>query len=416
MPLRLLHTSDWHLGHQLHGLPRTDEHAAFLSWLLDTLEARAIDALIVAGDIFETANPPASAQQAWFWFLGRARRRMPDLDIVVIGGNHDSAARLDAPHPVLAALDIAVVGGLPRTEDGEADASRLVVPLRDAAGTVAAWVAAVPFLRPADLPRVADGGDPLVDGVRALYAQALALARERQQPGQALVAMGHCYMVGTALSELSERRVLGGNQHALPVDLFPTDLAYVALGHLHKAQRVGGREGVRYCGSPIPLSMSEADYLHQVLLVTLEGEALDAVEVVRVPRTVDLLRLPTGGPAPLADVLGALQALPARPDDAPPDALPFLEVSVQLEQARAGVRREVEAALADRAARLVLLRVTYTGDGGALADHHGGASLHELRPEDVFERRWRQQYSADPPLAVLASFSELVDAARQEEA
>lgn len=414
MPLRILHTSDWHLGHQLHGLPRVREHAAFLDWLLDTLEARASDALVIAGDVFETANPPAVAQQMWFDFLGRARRRLPALDILVIGGNHDSAARLDAPHPVLRALGIAVVGGVPRGEDGALDARRLVVPLHDAEGAVAAWAAAVPFLRPADLPRVDAAQDPLVDGVRALYAEALALARSQRRPGQALVALGHCYMVGTTLSELSERRVLGGNQHALPVDLFPEDVAYAALGHLHKAQRVGGREGVRYSGSPIPLSMSEAGYRHQVLDVRLEGEALADVEAVPVPRSVGLLRLPAGGAAPLAEVLAAIADLPKREAEADPDALPYLEVSVQLSGAQAGLRREVEAALADRAARLVLLRVSYTGDGKALADHHRGATLHELQPVDVFERRWRQRFEEPPPPEVLASFSELVDAATQE--
>ena len=153
MPLRLLHTSDWHLGHQLHGLPRTAEHAAFLTWLLAELEQRAADALVIAGDVFETANPPATAQRAWFSFLGQARRRLPQLDIVVIGGNHDSAARLDAPHPILNELGITIVGGLPRNATGALDLDRLVVPLHQANGAIGAWLAAVPFLRPADLPR-----------------------------------------------------------------------------------------------------------------------------------------------------------------------------------------------------------------------------------------------------------------------
>jgi len=414
MPLRILHTSDWHLGHQLHGLPRTREHAAFLTWLLDTLDQREADALLIAGDVFETANPPAVAQQMWFDFLGRARRRRPDLDIVVIGGNHDSAARLDAPHPILRALGIAVVGGLPRATDGSLDPARLVLPLRDADGAVAAWVAAVPFLRPADLPRVEGDGDPLVDGVRALYAQALTLARGQQQDGQAVVAMGHCYMVGTALSELSERRVLGGNQHALPVDLFPDDLAYVALGHLHKAQVVGGREGVRYSGSPIPLSMSERSYRHGVLDVVLDGAELRSVEAVTIPRTVDLIRVPAGGPAPLAEALDAVRALPPRSDSTDLELLPFLEVSVQLDRPEPGVRRQVEEAVADRAARLVLIQPTYTGDRASLGDHHRGRSLQQLRPEEVFERRWQSSYDSSPSPEVLDSFAALVDAAHQE--
>src|SRR5690606_38813120 len=104
---------------------------------------------------------------------------------------------------------------------------------------------------------------------------------------------GHCYMTGTRLSELSERRILGGNQHALPVDLFPDDVAYVALGHLHLAQRVGA-DHVRYAGSPIPLSFGERHYPHQVLLVDLRGERVAGIEPLRVPRSVDLLRVPEG--------------------------------------------------------------------------------------------------------------------------
>ncbi|NPC81309.1 exonuclease subunit SbcD, partial [Pyxidicoccus fallax] len=101
--MRLLHTSDWHLGHTLYDVSREAEHAAFLDWLLETLEAESVDALLVAGDIFDTANPSAEAQAAWYHFVARARRRLPRLDVVVIGGNHDSAARLDAPDPLFAA-------------------------------------------------------------------------------------------------------------------------------------------------------------------------------------------------------------------------------------------------------------------------------------------------------------------------
>src|SRR5688572_7407237 len=149
--MRLLHTSDWHLGHTLYDTSREAEHAAFLEWLLDTLEAHKVDALLVAGDIFDTANPSAEAQASWYRFVAQARIRCPKLDVVVIGGNHDSAARLDAPDPLFAALDVRVVGGLPKAR-GSVDLERLLVPLKNAQGKVGAWVAAVPYLRPADLP------------------------------------------------------------------------------------------------------------------------------------------------------------------------------------------------------------------------------------------------------------------------
>jgi exonuclease SbcD len=116
--MKILHTSDWHLGHSLHDHSREAEHQAFLAWLLDTLEVESVDALLICGDVFDNANPAAQSQALWYRFLAEAQHRLPGLDIVVIGGNHDSAARLDAPDPLLRALRVRVVGGLPYENDG----------------------------------------------------------------------------------------------------------------------------------------------------------------------------------------------------------------------------------------------------------------------------------------------------------
>lgn len=418
--MRILHTADWHLGHLLHDLPRTAEHATFLAWLEETLAAERVDALLIAGDVFDTSNPPASAQAAWYGFLARLHARFPRLQVVVVGGNHDSPSRLDAPAPLLASLRVRVVGGLPRGEAGALDLDRLLVPLKDADGRVAAWVAAVPFLRPADLPHAGPPvgeaeGDALIEGVRRVYGQVLDAARARREPGQAIVAAGHCYMVGTQVSELSERKVLGGNQHALPVDVFPDDVAYVALGHLHLAQAVGGRRHVRYSGSPIPLSMGEAGYVHQVALVELDGEGLADVRALKVPRTVDMLRVPTSGPATLPEVLALLRMLDDA-GDAPLEGLPYLQVDVRLPRPEPGLRRQVEEALAGKAARLVKLVAHHTGDGAALGDVVVGTDLRALNPEDVFLRRWRRDHGDPPPPDLLAAFHELVEAAHGGEA
>lgn len=409
--MRLLHTADWHLGHLLHDLPRAWEHARFLDWLLDVIVEEAVDAVVIAGDVFDTANPPASAQAAWYGFLARARERAPGLQVVAVGGNHDSAARLDAPAALLDAMRVRVVGGLPRRTDGTVDAERLIVPLEGRDGRVAAWVAAVPFLRAADLPSVpeAEGIDSLVEGVRRVYADALDAARARRQPGQALVATGHGYLVGGQVSDLSERKVLGGNQHALPADIFPDDVAYGALGHLHLAQSVGGRAHLRYSGSPLPLSITESGYPHQVLLVDLEGETCADVRARRVPRAVDMLRVPSGGPASLPEVLLLLRMLDAA-GDTPVERLPYLQVDVRLDRPEPGLRRQVEEALAGRAARLVQLSAIHTGDGAALGDAVHAADLRQLTPEDVFLRRYHRDHVDPPPPELLACFGELVDA------
>lgn len=411
--LRLLHTADWHLGHTLHELPRLHEHERFLAWLAGVIESEEVDALVIAGDVFDSANPPTAALELWYRFLASLPARRPGLDVVVIGGNHDSAARLDAPEPVLAGLGVHVVGGLPRW-GGALDLDRLVVPLRDRQGEVAAQVAAVPYLRPADLPSAPDAADPLVAGVRALYDEVLAEARRRREPGQALVALGHCYMVGTELSLVSERRILGGNQHALPASLFPDDVSYVALGHLHKAQRVG-REHVRYSGSPIPMSLAEARYRHQVLLADLEGDAPAVVRSLPVPRAVDIVRVPARGAAPLDEVLAGLAGLEPAGDPRDPER-PYLEVCVALEAPAPELRRQVEEAAAGRRPRLCKITVEYTGDGIALADAGPAERLADLDPEEVFLRRWRRDHDAEPPPELLAAFHELLDEVRQGEA
>ena len=416
--MRILHTSDWHLGHALHGRSRDAEHRRFLDWLLDRLDEHAVDALIIPGDIFDSANPPTAALQAWYEFLGAARRRNRGLDIVVAGGNHDSAARLDAPRAILSPLDVHVVGGLPRLADGAVDHERLLVPVSDDAGDVAAWVVAMPFLRPADLPRidVPEGADPLVEGVRRVYADAFAAARARLEPGQSIIATGHCFMRGGRISEDSERKVLGGNQHALPLDVFDHDVAYVALGHLHLAQSVAGADHVRYCGAPLPLSISERDYPHQALLVELDAGRIGDFDSLYTPRAIDMLRIPKAGYEAIERVLDAIDRLPALEPGDLSWARPFLEVAVQLARPEPGLRQRVEAALDGKSPRLARLIVDRPGHGRALADAVPDAELGALTADEVFRRRYAQKHTGEPPASLVEAFHELLQAVEQEDA
>lgn len=398
--LTICHTSDWHLGHTLHGCSREAEHAAFLAFLLDVLEREAVDALIVAGDVFDSANPPASAQAMFYGFLADARRRVPALDVLIPAGNHDSPARLGAADPILRAFGVRVVGTA-REE--------LLVPLHDARG-VAAWVAAVPFLRPSDLPRDVGEGDPLVEGVRRVYAEVLDAARARREPTQALLATGHCHMVDATPSELSERKILGGPQHALPADLFGDDVEYVALGHLHLAQSV--TERVVYSGSPIPLSLPEESYPHQVRVVRFEDGRLVGQAAHRVPRLVDVHRVPRSGPGPLDAALAELAALNLQ-DDLPFDRWPFLEVRVRLEAPVPDLRARIEAALAGRPARLVKIGVEHAGVAGPLAEAVPRRQLGDLTVEEVFRQAYGRRFEGDPSPALLAAFHEVAEAARR---
>jgi exonuclease SbcD len=393
--MRIFHTADWHLGHTLHGVPRAFEHQQFLSWLLEQLKQRQPDALLIAGDIFDSSNPPASAQAQYYQFLLAARQVLANLDIIIIAGNHDSAARLDAPAPLLKALNVHVIGSLPDNLDD------LLIPLTNSAGERAAWCAAVPFLRPVDLPQ----RDDLVSGVRTVYQTVLEAASTKIDNGEALITTGHCYLTGSALSELSERKILGGNQHALPADIFPENLVYTALGHLHLPQSVAKRDNLRYSGSPIPLSMSEANYPHQILeFDVMTGQ----LESLKIPRAVDMIRLPA---RPLVDIKEELETREWL--DLPPEQWPFIEVEVLLDKPEPGLRAELEEALKNKAARLVKITPHYSGAGATLADATPRANLHELKPEQVFIQRYQSQYDAEPETALLNAFHALMEGIEQ---
>lgn len=405
--MKILHTADWHLGHQLHGHDRRFEHDAFLDWLTDTLKARQIDALLVAGDLFDTANPPASAWQQLYRFLARLRAEMPNLDMVLIGGNHDSPSKLDAPHELLRAFDLHLVGSISRDKDGQLETDRLLVPLHDNEGKVAAWCAAVPFLRSSDLrvEQLAEGQDRLIEGVRQVYEAVLNEGRACCNPDQALIAMGHAYLAAGQLSELSERRVLGGNQHALPADIF-AGADYTALGHLHLAQRLA--EGVHYSGSPLPLSLTETSYRHQVLEVTLEAGQLAAVEAIPVPRSVEMIRLPLGS---LDEALTAIDALEL--PDRPQEAQPFLEVRLLLPKPEARIRERILAALAGKPVRLARINTQYQGSGQGLADGRERRRLDELSPTEVFRLCYQRQFEGEPEVGLVASFEEILEQVKE---
>lgn len=405
--MKILHTADWHLGHQLHGHDRRFEHDAFLDWLSDTLKAREIDALLVAGDLFDTANPPASAWQQLYRFLARLRAEMPQLNMVLIGGNHDSPSKLDAPHELLRAFDLHLVGSISRDSEGKLETDRLLVPLQDKEGKIAAWCAAVPFLRSSDLrvESLEEGQDRLIEGVRQVYAEVLAEGRARCGEALPLIAMGHAYLAAGQLSELSERRVLGGNQHALPAELF-AGADYTALGHLHLTQSPA--EGVHYSGSPLPLSLAEANYNHQVLEVTFARGKLAGLERIPVPRAVEMIRLPQ---STLDDALNAIASLelPACPQE----AQPFLEVRLLLPKPEARIRERILAAIADKPVRLARISTQYQGSGEGLADGRERRRLDELSPTEVFRLCYQRQFEGEPEAGLVSSFEEILEQVKE---
>lgn len=407
--LRILHTADWHLGQVFHGYDRDHEHACFLEWLLRTLTERRPDALLVAGDVFDTVNPSAAALRRFFDFLAQAHTALPSLQIVLTAGNHDAAARLEAPSGLLESLRITVVGTVARDADGEPNLARFLIPLRDASGSVQVIAVAVPFLRPSDVPVIPEAADPYLDGIRALYRRATdaALAlRNSQFPGAALIALGHCHMQDAAESRDSERRLVIGGAEALRADTFPAELSYVALGHLHKPQELNGGR-ICYSGSPIPLSFSEKAYRHRVLEIELKSTGL-SLATLEIPQSTALLRVPQHA-APLEDVL---QALNAQSFDATlsPDRWPFLEVRVLDDKPDPARRRRIEEALAGKPVRLARIHLESPVRSAGTAEIVPAmalADLGSLDPEEILTAGHRAKYGTDPAPALLAALREI---------
>jgi DNA repair protein SbcD/Mre11 len=399
--MRVIHTSDWHLGQELHGFDRGVEHDAFLDWLAGQLIELDADALIVTGDIYDTVNPPIPAQQRLYQFVKKALMSCPQLQIVLIGGNHDSASRLELPKHLLDPDRVHLIGGIPRG-GSQPLASRLLMTIRDKTGTPCAVCAAIPYVRPGDLPTQSDAENPL----KTLYRQVIDAAHSicRELP---LIVTGHLHMSGGAVSALSERRIVIGGEEAVASDIFPATVTYVALGHLHKPQLISGHTVIRYAGSPFPMSVAETDYHHSVVVIDHDGAHDVKTDLVRTPRPVAFHRVPSVGAAPLDVIEDALRCLLL--DDPGEQRWPFLEVAVQLDGAVPELRRRIDLALEGKPIRLTRIVRHTDGPGGTLADAvESGTELDTLAPVHVFARRHVEVYGVEPPDDLSRAFNEVL--------
>jgi len=409
--LRVLHTADWHLGQTFHGYDRDYEHGLFLDWLLCTLVGRRIDALLIAGDIFDSVNPSAVAQRRFFDFLAHAHAASPTLQIVLTAGNHDAGARLEAPAGLLESLNITVVGTVSRDARGAIHHQRFLVPLKDATGKVGALAIAVPFLRPADVPEMPEASDFYLEGIRELYRVAVEAAqalRDREHPRVPLIAIGHCHMRDAAESHDLERRIVIGGAEALRSDIFHADLAYVALGHLHKPQELdGGR--IRYSGSPIPLSFSEKDYAHRVVEIVFDETGRAVFTSVPVPKAAVLHRMPIGSAVPIAELLQLLTDAVFDPT-VQLDAQPFLEVRVLDDGPDPTRRRRIEEAIAGKAVRLASIKLESPARPEAAGSLAAPAfvDLGSLDAEEIMLAAHRERYRAEPDPSLLAALREIL--------
>ncbi len=283
--MRVLHTSDWHIGHTLYGRKRYEEFEAFLTWLLGTIEQNQIEVLLVAGDVFDTSAPSNRAQELYYRFLCRMAASSC-RHVVVIAGNHDSPSFLNAPRDLLKALDVHVVGSSTESSEDE------VLVLCNKQNVPQLIVCAVPYLRDRDI-RVAEAGESvddkerkLIDGIRNHYATVASLAKQKCAKLEGdipVIGMGHLFTAGgQTVDGDGVRELYVGSLAHVTAGIFPTSFDYLALGHLHVPQKVGGSETMRYSGSPLPMGFGEAKQQKSVCLIEFHSRTA-SVQLIDVP-------------------------------------------------------------------------------------------------------------------------------------
>ena len=388
--MRLLHTSDWHLGQHFMGKSRQAEHQALIGWLLEQVEAQAVDAVLIAGDIFDTGTPPSYARELYNQFVVRLNKA--GVALLLLGGNHDSVATLSESRELLAHLGTTVIAAT-RTDPAT---QHIVLPQRN--GDPGCIVCAIPFIRPRDVLQSQAGQSAedkqlsLQTAIQEHYAAVFAAAVERQTALAAelgpnfgrplpIIATGHLTTVGASTSE-SVREIYVGALEAFPTSAFPP-ADYIALGHIHRPQKVGGLEHIRYCGSPLPLGFDEAKQQKEMLLVDLGNDGLNAVSVLPVPRFQSLVAV-SGNLDTLAGAIGAAAAQGTRECPA------WLEVTVAEDDYLADLPARIEALTEGWPVEVLRIR-RQRGNAAARLDAAASETLDELDPLDVFARRLQQE-------------------------
>ncbi len=376
-PLKLLHTSDWHIGRTLYGRKRYEEFEAFLSWLAETIQQNEIDALLVAGDVFDTSAPSNRAQELYYRFLCRVAASSC-RHVVVVAGNHDSPSFLNAPKELLKALDVHVVGSSTASPEDE------VLVLCNEQDAPELIVCAVPYLRDRDI-RVAEAGESvedkerkLIDGIRTHYAAVAALAEQKREELGAdipIVGTGHLFTAGgQTVDGDGVRELYVGSLAHVTAGIFPACFNYLALGHLHVPQKVNGSETIRYSGSPLPMGFGEAKQQKSVCQVEFHSTAA-SVQLIDVPVFQKLERV-KGDWDGISNRILELSAT---------DSQGWLEVIYDGTEVIGDLRERLEAAMSGTQMEILRIKNNRIIDR-VLGQIHEEETLDDLNVNDVFER------------------------------
>ncbi|MEZ9858393.1 exonuclease subunit SbcD [Vibrio splendidus] len=376
--MKILHTSDWHLGQNFYNKSRKNEHERFLQWLLEQVTEHDIDAIIVAGDIFDTSTPPSYAREMYNKFVVDSNKI--GCQLVLLGGNHDSVSVLKETQQLLKYMGADVI---PNTNE---DHATQVVELKGKNGDVEALVCAIPFIRPRDVLTSQAGvtgverqkqlGDAIKQHYQSVYDAAVEKRAEfENSEHMPIIATGHLTAMGVQQSD-SVRDIYVGNLDGFAADGFP-DADYIALGHIHRPQVVAKREYIRYCGSPIPLSFDELKSQKQVCVVEfVEGE-----------RTISQLPVPTF--QPLAEIKGDLSEIESQLNQyigLDSEQSVWLSIEVQAQDYLSDLQERMRALTEGLNVEVLQLRRARERRNQAL-EQESAETLSELSPMDVFTKR-----------------------------
>ncbi len=380
--MKVLHTSDWHLGRALYGRKRYEEFEAFLAWLVETVQKNSIAALLVAGDVFDTSTPSNRAQELYYRFLCRVAASSC-RHVVVVAGNHDSPSFLNAPRELLKALDVHVVASSTSSPEDE------VLVLRNEQDVPELIVCAVPYLRDRDI-RVAEAGESvedkerkIIDGIRTHYADIAALAEQKRDELEVdvpIVAMGHLFTAGgQTVDGDGVRELYVGSLAHVTAGIFPASFDYLALGHLHVPQKVSGSETMRYSGSPLPMGFGEAKQQKSVCQVVFgQGEdhiTTASVQLIDVPVFQKLERI-EGDWERISSRIIELSAVSSQG---------WLEVIYEGDEVISDLRERLEAAISGTQMEILRIRNNRV-ISRVLGQIHAEETLDDLDVNDVFER------------------------------
>lgn len=383
----LLHTSDWHLGHQLYRRRRDEEFAAFLDWLNEEIKKNKVDCVIIAGDVFDTSAPGTNSQRLYYDFLVRAAAS-GTRDIIITAGNHDSPTFLTAPAQLLRSMRIHVIGSITDEPKDE------ILLLRDSAGAPYAIICAVPYLREKDAAK-ADPGESiearearLAFGIREHYQKIASLAETLREEAGAdipVIATGHLFATGATPGD-GVRDLYVGSLGQMPHDIFSDTFDYVALGHIHRPQQIGQSETIRYSGSPLPMSFSEAGQTKGAVLVRFQGREV-RIEILETPQFRNLQRINGSRASILRQLAELAQASQTGGEEI------WIEVEHDGSDEVGDLRQACQEAIKNTPLDILCMRVNRRpGQAGpASLDHR----LDDFSPLEIFRRRLAQMKVGD---------------------